>query len=507
VLGRTQDGAFLLGPGAYEGIFQSYCLHAGTYGPSKGGGYCPAPLLGPKADMVRAILKESVFHPEIPQRDIQVLLWAILARADYQHMPPEMERTASALLSPVLLEQLKGGPLSRLPDSLRQPLERKLQQQIATLSAPIQRVLKAESDIRQQVNRSASYEAIERIAVLAGLLPEDPAAATIPRGIWIQHPQGYYVRYLPESYSRTKIQVFVPDNAAANENLFKNVAYTGRDIKQVLVFDPAEEIAAPANTGAQRLALTSRQRDGADLPEPVNVTLSLRAFIPCEAVRIEGSLGAVGGLYFGDGYRGDTHRALQRIAFKWNGDGTVIVNNKFLGWGQSRLYRLDQGISAGIAPAPWCYSLPKEQWSYPWVVAREERRDDNNQITIDDTSNPGIVVVTFLLNGKNPVSQFSRFLTPNLSALLRVELRRKAETVEYKILGSHDGFPAYDLMLDDQRVYCWDPLTVWTSHFDGHTSTLGSPFDLGEQKGIHISTVWHYIGGPLEDSQKRCIAQ
>ena len=260
VLGRTQDGAFLLRPGAYEGVFQSYCLHAGTYGPSKGDGYCPAPLLGPKAEMARTILRQSVFHPDVQQHDVQLLLWAIIARADYQHMPPQMQRTASALLPPALLEQLKGGPLSRLPDTLRQPLERKLQQEISTLGAPMQRVLRAESDIRQQVSTSATYEVIERTAVLAGLIPEDPAAATVPRGIWIQHPQGYFVRYLPEGYSRTKIQVFVPDAAAprARAALFVPAAYSAADEERPLVFDPSEEVATPANTAAQRLAQSMR---------------------------------------------------------------------------------------------------------------------------------------------------------------------------------------------------------------------------------------------------------
>ena len=60
---------------------QSYCLHAGTHGPSKGEGYVLAPLLGPKQVAVAAILMKSGWHPEIAQHDILVLIWGILARS------------------------------------------------------------------------------------------------------------------------------------------------------------------------------------------------------------------------------------------------------------------------------------------------------------------------------------------------------------------------------------------------------------------------------------------
>jgi hypothetical protein len=159
VLGRTPDHALLLRVGAYEGYVQSYCLHAGTYGPRKGDGYLPAPLEGPRAEVVRVALRQSVLHPEISQQNIQLLLWAILAHTEYEQMPLQMQHAATTLLPPRLLVQLQGGPLSRVPASLRQPLERKLQNHITTLKAPVQRIFKAESDIRLQVTNSATYQA------------------------------------------------------------------------------------------------------------------------------------------------------------------------------------------------------------------------------------------------------------------------------------------------------------------------------------------------------------
>ena len=80
-LQRTPNGGFVLQPGYYEMQTQSYCLKAGTHGPGGGDGYLYAPPKGPAEDAVMTIVRNSVNHPEIHQHDIQVLLWAIIARA------------------------------------------------------------------------------------------------------------------------------------------------------------------------------------------------------------------------------------------------------------------------------------------------------------------------------------------------------------------------------------------------------------------------------------------
>src|SRR5688572_27634037 len=81
------EGRYRLIPGAYAFAAQSYCLKAGTHGPGGGEGYAYAPLAGPKGAIVHKILRGSAAHPEIPQRDIQVLLWAIIARTKPSDMP------------------------------------------------------------------------------------------------------------------------------------------------------------------------------------------------------------------------------------------------------------------------------------------------------------------------------------------------------------------------------------------------------------------------------------
>ncbi|HYN84588.1 MAG TPA: hypothetical protein VER32_05000, partial [Pyrinomonadaceae bacterium] len=80
-LQRTPNGGFVLQPGFYQMQTQSYCLKAGTHGPGGGDGYLYAPPKGPAEDAVMTIVRNSVNRPEIPQQQIQQLLWAIIARA------------------------------------------------------------------------------------------------------------------------------------------------------------------------------------------------------------------------------------------------------------------------------------------------------------------------------------------------------------------------------------------------------------------------------------------
>src|SRR2546428_1745196 len=64
---RTKEGEYKLRPGAYRYEAQSYCLHAGTHAPGRGEGYLYAPLRGPRAPIIRNLLRRSVQHPEIHQ--------------------------------------------------------------------------------------------------------------------------------------------------------------------------------------------------------------------------------------------------------------------------------------------------------------------------------------------------------------------------------------------------------------------------------------------------------
>jgi hypothetical protein len=203
---RGPGGIFLIAPGSYTFEAQSYCLMAGTYGPREGNGYLYAPLLGPQAGVIRAILARSADQPDIPQEDVQRLLWAIITRTKLTDMPRERQRTAALLLTPQELLSINGYALQTLPNAIRDRL-------LKDLPAPVRRVLEAENELRRLNTRAdASLEDLERVAVLIGVVPPEEDGRYIPSGRWSYHPNGYFIRYLPDTYRRTRIDVYYPES-------------------------------------------------------------------------------------------------------------------------------------------------------------------------------------------------------------------------------------------------------------------------------------------------------
>jgi hypothetical protein len=236
MLQRTPNGGFVLQPGYYELHVQSYCLKAGTHGPGGGDGYLYAPPRGPAEDAVMTIVRNSVNHPEIEQQKIQLLLWAIIARTKFNDLNSDLKSTAARLLTPRQLATLNNGAL----DIVSGPV---LQRAIASSPPLIRQVLQAEADLRRMLTgQTVNYTELERVAVLAGVAPLGEGSQAIPTGRWSKHPDGYQVRYLPQSYSHTVIEVWVPQGSPA----------VGKEL------DPATHIAVPGNTARQRLIQSGR---------------------------------------------------------------------------------------------------------------------------------------------------------------------------------------------------------------------------------------------------------
>jgi hypothetical protein len=205
VLPRGPNGGFLLRPGLFELNAQSYCLHAGKYVPGGGDGYLFAPLKGPRADIIRNILQRSVDHPEVRQRDIQKLLWAILARTKIGDLSHEMQLTAAKLLTPEEILEINGGALGLIPEEL-------FEKALDELPTQVRQVLEAEARLRDMLTEAkATYEELERVAVRFGDAPLGEGSREVPLGRWSYHPDGYFIRYFPSGYRRTLIQIYVPE--------------------------------------------------------------------------------------------------------------------------------------------------------------------------------------------------------------------------------------------------------------------------------------------------------
>jgi len=235
-LPRTAQGGFVLAPGYYRMHAQSYCLHAGTHGPGGGDGYLYAPVKGSARDAVISILQNSVAHPEIDQHDIQLLLWAIVAKAKFEDLDMRLKGVAAVLLSKKQLATLNRSALGVLTSP-------QLASVTGGLPGPVRTVVEAESRMRGLLTTpGSSYSDIERIAVLGGMAPRGEGSVDLPATRWSKHPDGYWVRYKPNSYTNTWVEIWVPPGSAG----------AGK------TYDPGTAIAVPVNTARQRLAQSAR---------------------------------------------------------------------------------------------------------------------------------------------------------------------------------------------------------------------------------------------------------
>lgn len=237
---RNNNGQLELGPGFYETTNLSYCLKAGTNGPAKGDAYGNAPLLGRMDDIVEAILVRSqdlwrgnangtaitnkLAGMVVSQKDVQLLLWAIIAKADFDEMQGKTKAVALALLSPEQIVKLNGGAVKSAVNfaSDKGWMEK---------PALVRTIEEAEQSLRQLYKSATStYEDFERMALLAGINNEPQP---VEFGTWFKHKDGYYVRYGPEGYPRTHVKIYVPEQQNVKLKLTGSIA-TPSDSRQRL---------------------------------------------------------------------------------------------------------------------------------------------------------------------------------------------------------------------------------------------------------------------------------
>lgn len=186
-----------LGPGYYRLTVQSYCLKAGTHGPTKGAGHLIAPIKGKMDDIVINILTRSADHPNIAQKDIQLLLWAIIAGAKFTDLNPDLQLRVRPLLTETEIAELSIGikdiPLDILPDEVRS-------------------TVKFYKDLRSKItDPSSSFEDIERMAVLSGEPPSSHLKKQVNPGNWAYIGDGFYMRMMPEGYQKSVLEFYRPE--------------------------------------------------------------------------------------------------------------------------------------------------------------------------------------------------------------------------------------------------------------------------------------------------------
>ena len=220
----SEANGFYLQPGFYEAEFDSFCIKAGTYAPTSGSGRFFAPLEGPKADIFETILT-AFQEGRVEKQDAQLLFWAIIAKTDFAKMQGRVKATAVRILS---TEEL-----ARLSTNALQAYGKKQLNKLSYKSKAARAIIDAENKLRSKYyNAVNSYAEYEEIAMLAGV---EPVVSGWESGKWTKHPDGYYLRYYPSGYQKTRTQVYVPENAGD------------------VYFDAFGDVAVPAHTSSQRL--------------------------------------------------------------------------------------------------------------------------------------------------------------------------------------------------------------------------------------------------------------
>jgi hypothetical protein len=229
-LPQTEFGGFVMKSGFYEAEFKTYCLQPGTPDPKQGDAYIQGPISGYRKDIIESVLLNSRDQKEIEQRNIQLLLWSIVSGSNFNSLSYSVQNDAAKLLTPKQIFQLKGGVVGMIKE--------------ASYSTGI---LNSNSDIKRLFETGIhSYEAYENLAV------RREQSQIIKRGVkydqWYRQKENYYVRFIPESYKKVKIQVYVPNDLLDADHKLNG---------EYVVFDPTGQQGIPTFTNAQRLGIGS----------------------------------------------------------------------------------------------------------------------------------------------------------------------------------------------------------------------------------------------------------
>jgi hypothetical protein len=229
-LPQTQFGGFVLKPGFYETEFKTYCLQPGTPDPKQGDAYVQGPISGYRKDIIESVLINSKDQKDIEQRNIQLLLWSVVSGSNFNSLSYSVQNDAAKLLTPKQIFQLKGGVVGMI-------------REVSTTTG----IFNSNTDIKQLFETGVhSYEAYERIAV------RREQSQITRRGVkydqWYRQKENYYVRFVPESYKKVKIQVYVPEGLMDAD---------GKLNGDYVVFDPTGQQGIPTFTNAQRLGIGS----------------------------------------------------------------------------------------------------------------------------------------------------------------------------------------------------------------------------------------------------------
>lgn len=251
---KSSSGGYVLRSGVYSMNAKSFCLRGYTHGPSRGDGHLYAPLKGKKAGFIQTIIERYGEKPEIPQQNVQVLLWAIIAGADMNALGEQHSKTLNELFTIQELLEFQGKDwLNGIADEQINEFKRWAYN---NASPKLRNLLEADDKIRAMVQQNKSFQEIEKVAIIAGAAPREDLIREVSKGRWSYHPDGFFVRFFPNGYPQTRVDVYVPFEGDLSFDAKGEPKLIGKNdlpkAKQV-IFNPAISVAVPANQSSQKI--------------------------------------------------------------------------------------------------------------------------------------------------------------------------------------------------------------------------------------------------------------
>ncbi len=250
---QTSDGGYRLRSGVYSMNLNSFCFRGYTHGPSRGDGHLYAPLKGRKKDLIRKILERYTLSTDVRQRDVQVLIWAIIAGASFDELGSKYQKVLNQLFTPTELISMQTGNFVK--DYFLEKLEK-----LPQISPALQSIINSQKQIRKSVTQNKTYQEIEKIAILSGAAPSKDMVREVSKGRWSYHPNGYFVRFFPNGYPFTRMDVYVPYEGNYKQTRKGKVIQDDMASTQVreVVVNPNGMVATPANRSSQMVGISGK---------------------------------------------------------------------------------------------------------------------------------------------------------------------------------------------------------------------------------------------------------
>jgi len=191
------------------------------------------------------------------------------------------------------------------------------------------------------------------------------------------------------------------------------------------------------------------------------VDVKLRVFIPSPAAGLDAgmTLGVYGGDDRGFSYDQGTSRAEIHATVEFGTDHAIpSLNIQNIGFGQTEEWATGDTLTVPGQPEWW---RTINTGATPADVATLQRTTSNLNVngsynfqTGLPTGTPSDVQLFLMVNGSNPLANGSPAIDANLILKMKVFNGR----LWFNLEGSHDGFPAYELYIDECRVFEHDPV-------------------------------------------------